>query len=147
MPGMTALEEAQAAMRFRVAQAKLKKEQAQARLEKEQAAMRRRVARRRKAARLKRAPVPREMREFQILYTLHCFTNHTASYEDLILTGRCRPFGRGWWRKTFWKLEEDGKLEFIEIRGRELVRLTEDGLSFVINQLRQHTLDILSSGK
>jgi hypothetical protein len=109
------LEEKQADMRFRIAQAKLEKKR-------------------------KRAPLTQRRREFEILYALYCFTNHTASYDDLHLTSRCRPFGRGWWMKTFWPLERAGKLEWI--RDRDIVRLTKAGRSFVINQLSRDAPDI-----
>src|SRR5438270_9988269 len=109
-------------------------------LEKKQADMRRRVARRAKIARIaraaKRAPVPRERREFEILQALYYYTNHTASFENLRYSSQSRPFGRGWWAKTFSDLDEDGTmLEWIQIRGRDLLRLTKKGQAFVINQL------------
>jgi len=118
-------------------------------LEKKQADMRRRMARRRKAEqaakcrarKLSPIRVPQETREFHILYSLYCYANHTASYDNLRHSSANGYFGgRGWWIRTFWGLEEDGKLEWITIRGRDFVRLTKSGQSFVMSQLaQQHT--------
>lgn len=117
-------------------------------LEREQANMRRRMARRRTAERRRvavrrwsaaRAVVKEERREFEVLHALYLFRDHKATYEDLRAVSAHRPFGRGWWLKTFGDLQDAGLLAFVTIMRREYVRLTKIGLSFVISNLSKST--------